>query len=73
MKIELEPTNNFEAFRGVQFRIYKGRTDTGVDLLMLGMFRIPNPVQRADFERQISQLGVGDTAALASLTGLSKP
>lgn len=68
MEIKLKPTGSFEVFRGVQYRLYVGETDRGQKLQMLGMFRIPNPMERAAFSAQLvatdAAQGVAVTEAL---------
>lgn len=56
MKIMLEPTNAVETFKGVQFRLFKGVTSMGsIPVQMLGMFRIADAIQRAQFVAQLTE------------------
>lgn len=73
MIIKLEATGRFETFRGVQYRVYKGITDGGVRLEMLGMFRIPDMAQRDSFNREISAIPVESTGQLLTDEWLIKP
>lgn len=49
LKIQIEPTGRYESIRNVQFRVYKGRTESGIELEMLGLFRIHDERQKLDF------------------------
>lgn len=58
LKIELEPTKRIEVVNGLHYRVYKGRTNTGVMLEMLGLFRISDPLKREEFERAVCAVRV---------------
>lgn len=56
MKILLEPTGSHEVFNGQTFRLFKGKTDSGLEVQMLGMFRVSGgDIAREAFVRQIAQ------------------
>lgn len=75
LRIELTPTKRFEILNGIQYRVYTGRTDTGVTLEMLGLFRIADPLKREEFERAVCAVGLDDTAPVQLLSeyGLVRP
>jgi len=73
MIIKLEPTGQFEVFRGVQFRVFVGVTDSGIKLQMLGMFRIPNDNDRGKFASEISAIPVDSIGHLLATEGLITP
>lgn len=51
--IALQPTGRVETVHGFHFRVYTGRTDSGIDLEMLGLFRVADPEKRAELQRSI--------------------
>lgn len=75
LRIELTPTKRFEILNGIQYRVYTGRTDTGVTLEMLGLFRITDPLKREEFERAVCAVGLDDPAPVQLLSeyGLVRP
>jgi len=73
MIIKLEPSGQFEIFRGVQFRIFTGVTDRGIKVQMLGMFRIPDANDRARFQQEIGALAVDSIGHLLTTEGLITP
>ena len=70
MIIKLEPTGQFEIFRGAQFRVFTGVTDRGIKVQMLGMFRIPDANDRARFEKEISAVPIDSIGHLLTTEGL---
>lgn len=58
--IELKPTKRLEIVNGVQFRVYEGRTNTGVALEMLGLFRIADVAKREEFTKAVCAVSPGD-------------
>lgn len=73
MIIKLEPTGQFEIFRGVQFRVFTGVTDRGIKVQMLGMFRIPEANDRARFQQEIGAIPVRGVWPLLATEGLINP
>lgn len=73
MTLTLHPTGEFEVFRGVQYRIYRGFTDRGVPLEMMGLFRIKDERARQEFNSEISLIPVSAPAVLLSTKGLDNP
>lgn len=75
LKIELIPTTRLEIIHGIQFRVYTGRTDTGVTLEMLGLFRVADPLKREEFQRAVCAVGLDDPAPIQLLSeyGLVRP
>jgi hypothetical protein len=73
MTITLRPTGEFETFRGVQFRLYRGFTDRGVPLQMIGFFRIQDEAARAEFASEISLIPVSPPTELLTTKGLLNP
>lgn len=73
--LELTPTRRVETLHGIKFRVYRGRTNTGVTLEMLGLFRVADPLKRQEFERAVCAVGVDDPAPVTLLSdhGLVKP
>jgi hypothetical protein len=73
--IELEPTKRFEELNGVKLRVYVGRTNTGVPLEMLGLFRISDPLKRAEFEKAVCTVAPADPNPVTLLSdyGLVNP
>jgi len=73
--IELEPTKRFEELHGIKWRVYRGRTNTGVTLEMLGLFRISDPIKRAEFEKAVCTVAPADPTPVTLLSeyGLVKP
>lgn len=56
MRIILEPTGSHEIFNGQPFRLFKGRTDSGIEVQMLGMFRVTGGlVARHEFMKQLAE------------------
>jgi hypothetical protein len=61
MKIMLEPTGAHEIFNGQPFRVFKGRTDSGIEVQMLGMFRVTGgEIARQTFMQQLADAVGGD-------------
>ena len=73
MIIKIEPTGQFEIFRGVQFRVFTGVTDRGIKVQMLGMFRIPDGNDRARFQQEIGAIPVRGVWPLLATEGLINP
>ena len=73
MIIKLEPTGQFEIFRGVQFRVFTGVTDRGIKVQMLGMFRIPDGNDRARFEQEIGAIPIDGIGRVLTTEGLIIP
>jgi hypothetical protein len=73
MIIKLEPTGQFEIFRGVQFRVFTGVTDRGIKVQMLGMFRIPDGNDRVRFEKEIGAIPIDSIGRLLTTEGLIIP
>lgn len=75
LKIELVPTTRFEIIHGISFRVYTGRTDTGVTLEMLGLFRVDDPLKREEFERAVCAVKPSDPKPVQLLSeyGLVRP
>lgn len=71
--ITLTPTGEFETFRGVQFRLYKGRTNRGVAIEMIGFFRIKDEAGKQEFYSEISLIPVKPAATLLTTKGLDNP
>lgn len=67
IEITLRPTNAFEVFRGVQFRIYQGEASNGIPCEMLGMFRVADPIQRQKLAQEIGQVEVGKQPLITPL------
>ena len=70
MIIKLEPTGQFEIFRGAQFRVFTGVTDRGIKVQMLGMFRIPDANDQVRFQQEIGSLAVDSIGHLLTTEGL---
>lgn len=75
LQIILEPTKRKERVNGVEYRVYRGRTNSGVTLEMLGLFRIADAEKRAEFERAVCSVGVDDPTPVTLLSehGLVRP
>lgn len=55
MRIILEPTGSHEVFNGTPFRLFRGRTDSGIEVQMLGMFRVTGgEIARHTFMKQLA-------------------
>jgi hypothetical protein len=75
LKIELEPTKRIETLNGIDFRVYVGRTNTGVTLEMLGLFRVSDPLKREEFERAVCAVRADTPPPITLLSeyGLVRP
>lgn len=75
MRIILEATREKATLYGVEYRIYRGKTQTGIEVEMLGLFRINDPVKRAEFERAVCSVGPADPPKVTLLNdhGLVNP
>lgn len=76
MRIVLTPTNRKEIVNGIEFRVFTGFAVEGnVPLEMLGLWRIGNAEQAAQFERMVCSVSPGDPqpVTLLSSHGLIKP
>lgn len=75
LRIELQPTKRIERLGGVPYRVYEGRTNTGIKLEMLGLFRVADPEKRAEFERAVCSIRAEDPppVQLLSAHGLVAP
>lgn len=75
IQIELTPTKRIETLAGIPYRVYVGRTNTGVQLEMLGLFRVSDPLRRQEFERAVCAVGIDDPPPIVLLSeyGLVKP
>lgn len=75
IRIELEPTKRIETVGGIHYRVYVGRTNTGVTLEMLGLFRISDPLKREEFQRAVCAIRAEDPPPVRLLTdhGLVAP
>jgi hypothetical protein len=73
--IELTPTRRIETIGQIKYRVYTGHTNTGVQLEMLGLFRIGDPLKRAEFERAVCAVDTHDppVVTLLSEQGLVNP
>ncbi|HSV24367.1 MAG TPA: hypothetical protein VLJ17_15230 [Xanthobacteraceae bacterium] len=60
IKIILEPTKQKVKLGLMEYRVFKGRTSTGIEIEMLGLFRIHDPVKRAEFERAVCAIRIED-------------
>lgn len=67
MKIQMVATGRYESIKGVQFRVYKGVTESGIDVEFLGLFRILDERKKLDFiaEQEASAPIEGVTPILA--------
>lgn len=75
LKIELEPTKRIETLNGIQYRVYTGRTNTGVTLEMLGLFRVAGQLKREEFERAVCAVRADEPRPVTLLSeyGLVRP
>lgn len=75
LKIELTPTKRIETIGTIKYRVYVGRTNTGVDVEMLGLFRISDPIKREEFERAVCAVDASDPPPVRLLSehGLIRP
>jgi hypothetical protein len=73
--IIIRPTRRIEQLGSIKFRVYEGKTDTGIPLVMLALFRVNDPDKRAEFERAVCAVDVGDPtpARLLTVDGLINP
>ncbi len=73
--IELTPTRRIEQIGSIKYRVYTGRTNTGIQLEMLGLFRVTDADRRAEFERTVCSVDPSDPAPIVLLSeyGLVKP
>lgn len=73
--IELQPTKRIEELFGIKYRVYIGRTNTGIALEMLGLFRVSDPLKREEFERAVCAVKPSDPAPVRLLSehGLIRP
>lgn len=67
--IALRPTRRKEILNGLEYRVFVGRTNTGIELEMVGMFRIGDPEKRAEFERTVCAVDPGEPPAVTLLSG----
>lgn len=67
--IILKPTKRIEQLGPFKFRVYEGHTDTGIRLRMLGLFQIADADRKAEFERAVCSVDVGDPAPVKLLRG----
>lgn len=59
MKIEVEPTGRFTDVDGVRCRIWKGRTDKGVEVEMfVPLVQAKADVDQEEFRRELSETKV---------------
>jgi len=58
--IALRPTRRKEIVNGTEFRVFVGRTNTGIELEMLGLFRIGDPEKRAEFVNAVCAVDPGE-------------
>lgn len=75
IKIMLEPTKQKVTLAGIEYRIFKGHTNTGIELELLGLFRVMDPEKRAEFERAVCAIRVDDPPKVTLVTsdGLINP
>lgn len=75
LRIELVPTKRVEKIGPISYRVYEGRTNTGVKLEMLGLFRIADPIKREEFERAVCSIRADDPPPVTLLSeyGLVRP
>lgn len=75
MKIILDATREKVTLYGVEYRLYRGATQTGIEVEMLGLFRISDPEKCAQFEREVCSVGVDDPPKVTLLSdrGLVSP
>jgi hypothetical protein len=59
--IALRPTRRKEIVNGVEFRVFVGRTNTGIDVEMLGLFRVMGDIEKhEEFQRAVCAVDPGD-------------
>lgn len=63
MIIELRPTRRKETLNGIEYRVFVGRTSTGIELEMLGLFRVADPEKRQEFVRAVCAVKPNDMPA----------
>lgn len=75
IKIMLEPSKRKERLGGIEYRVFVGRTNTGVELEMLGLFRITDPLKREEFYKAVGAIRIDDPAPVTLLSneGLISP
>lgn len=67
--IALRPTRRKVTLGGVEYRVFIGRTNTGIDLEMLGLFRVAGgPEKRAEFTRAVCAVDPWDPPAVRLLS-----
>lgn len=75
IKLMLEPTKEKFRLGGIEWRLFKGRTSTGIEIEMLGLFRIHDVDKRLEFERAVCAIRADDPPVRTLLTseGLISP
>lgn len=76
LTIVLHPTRRIEKLGGVEHRVYIGRCpEIGIELEMIGHFRIADPEKRERFQQAVCVVDVGDAepVTLLSDNGLVRP
>lgn len=57
MKIELEPTGRFATVNGAQARIWKGKTDKGVELeAFICFLKVHRDADNSEFEKELREV-----------------
>jgi hypothetical protein len=67
--IALRPTRRKEILGGIEYRVFAGRTNTDIELEMLGLFRIGDPEKRAEFARTVCAVDPGEPPPVTLLSG----
>lgn len=67
MRITVVPTREKVVVNGTEFRVFRGKTNSGIDIELMGLFRITDPVKRLEFVDSVCVVGVKDPPPLPLL------
>lgn len=65
MIIEIHPTRRKERLGDMEYRVFTGKTSTGLDIEMLGLFRVMTAGKQEEFYRALCAVDVGDPSPVS--------
>lgn len=78
VRIMLEPTKQKVNLGPIEYRVFKGKAKVGekmIEIEMLGLFRINDPIGKQEFERAVCAIRIDDPPPITLLSdnGLISP
>ncbi len=64
MRIMVTPTREKVTIGGIEFRVFRGTTSSGIPIELMGLFKIDNAILRRQFEDSVCVVDVGDPPAV---------